>query len=430
MNTKKLSIGNNIIFLLFFTSIFFDYSRINRIYTVLYFAALAYIVVDIIQLYKRKVGKIQYSKKLLILLLIFILLTSFMTGALIRIIGLLQVEILYKTYIYIVLVCFKLYLHGEKYIRDFYKWFVVLINTFAIINLYEIVTKKSLFYQFLEKGIYTDMTIFGTNAFRTFSIFEHPIVYGLFLVILFWCNKFIINNKLKYILQANIFVNIFFTQSRSAYIALAITLVIYYFKIIFDKCKNYKFVTTYKKIFAFISTIVISTILICIFYKDIGYILSNITDRFITATNDSYGATSRLQRLGTISVIIDFMQTNGVANFLFGHGFSTVQQFMLTHQIVIIGFKTTDNQYITFFYEFGFIGLLLYVLILIASIIRFFKSTNIFSMNNLSILCFWTISIAMFFFESFGWKDVFIFMIIIMVFICAKDNKSTENIPQ
>ncbi|WP_338433467.1 O-antigen ligase family protein [Clostridium tyrobutyricum] len=264
---------------------------------------------------------------------------------------------------------------------------------------------------------------FGTNVFRTFSIFEHPIVYAVFLLILFWCNKFLVkNNFIRHLLQLNILLNLFFTKSRSVWIALIITVFIYYFKVIILKLKNYNYKITYKKIF--ITTFGLAVIIIAgyIFQNQISNIFNLIFERIVVITDDSYGDVSRLQRLGTIKAINYYMTNNGITNFLFGNGIGSVNQFMINNPISISGFTTTDNQYLSIFYNFGFMGLAVYVLIIILSIIKFLKG-NIKDINSLSILCFLSVSISMFFFESFGWTDIFIFLTLSMLFISVKKDK-------
>ncbi|WP_415522930.1 O-antigen ligase family protein [Clostridium sp.] len=218
-------------------------------------------------------------------------------------------------------------------------------------------------------------------------------------------------------------INLFFTGSRSSWIALVITLIIYYFKIIISKIINSDFKITYKKIYVSIFIFLLSVIILFIFSNYILSVINIILQRIITATNNSYGDVSRLQRLGTIRIIYNYMLNNGIVNFLFGNGFKSVNIFMLNNPVVISGFSTTDNQYLSFFYDFGFLGLLLYIIIIIYSVIIFFKN-NILNINNLSILCFLTISVNMFFFNSYTRYNVLIFLIVTMFFIGIKNNKN------
>ncbi len=414
---------NNLLFWIFFSSIFLDYIYVNKIYYVFYFFAFIILFRDIWKQFANK-GQVLYDKKLLILIIyfyfciFFISILNFNTVSHKDILKFLSICLI-ALYMFL-----KLNIYGNIYITKFYKLFVYIINIFAIINITEILTKKSLFYVFIASDAKNWQTYaFGTNVFRTFSIFEHPIVYAVFLLILFWCNKFLVkNNFIRHLLQLNILLNLFFTKSRSVWIALIITVFIYYFKVIILKLKNYNYKITYKKIF--ITTFGLAVIIIAgyIFQNQISNIFNLIFERIVVITDDSYGDVSRLQRLGTIKAINYYMTNNGITNFLFGNGIGSVNQFMINNPISISGFTTTDNQYLSIFYNFGFMGLAVYVLIIILSIIKFLKG-NIKDINSLSILCFLSVSISMFFFESFGWTDIFIFLTLSMLFISVKKDK-------
>jgi hypothetical protein len=142
-----------------------------------------------------------------------------------------------------------------------------------------------------------------------------------------------------------------------------------------------------------------------------------IYNKFLAAISNNYDDISRIQRLGTIKEIVNYMLNNGVANFLLGNGFRTVESFMQSHTVVISGFTTTDNQYMSFFYEFGFLSLILYVVMIILTIIKILKNNNLRYMNCLSSYIFLSISINMFFYESFGWTDMFILLMISLTFM-------------
>lgn len=424
--TSKITpyIEKNIMFWLFFSSIFLDYVLINKVYYIFYFLALLILFYDIWKLDGTKHHKIIYDKKLLILSIYFFTYIVIITILNFKLIGYTPAIRLFTRSFIAVYIFLKLNTYGEKYIINFYKYFIIIVNAFALLNIIEILSKKSLFYNFLMSNAKNwQISVFYTENFRTFSIFAHPIVYALFLLILFWCNKFLIkNNFIRYLLQLNIILNIFFTKSRSTWIAFLITLILYYSKNIIINIKNNNFKFTYKKICIMLGILIIIILCIIIFQNNIVYILNEVFQRFVTVTDDSYGDVSRLQRTGTIELINNYMTSNGIINFLFGNGYSSVNKFMIDHTIVISGFSTTDNQYLSFFYDFGIIGLLLYIFIIILAVISFFKNSKM-DINNLSILCFLSISICMFFFENFGWTNVFIFLVISIFFMSVKNNK-------
>lgn len=305
------------------------------------------------------------------------------------------------------------------------------MNIVTAIGCVEILTKNNFFYGFLRtnaqnaaRGIYLSRQY----DYRVFTIFAHPIIYGIFLVSLFWCNKFLIKNKfIKTILQIILLINLFFTQSRSAWLAFAITIILYYVKIIINKKSILYFKITYKQIFIF--SFITVLIIICSYFlqNQISHIFNQIYGKFITATDDSYNDPSRIQRFGMTKEVVDYMLNNGIVNFLFGNGFGSISNFLANIQIMILGYSTSDNQYISFFYEFGFIGLLLYCII-IGYIITILYKTKITNINIIPTMCFLTISISMMFIEVNIWSDLYIFLIINLFFICVKNSNNNKGI--
>lgn len=418
----------NLLFWIFFSSILLDYIHVNKIYYIFYLIAFGILFYDIWKQHLIK-PRISYDNKFLslsVLFYVYIILISILNLSSIDLKDVLKTA---SIAVLFVIILVKLSVCGKEYISNFYKHFVYLINAFALVNIYEILTKKSVFYIFLSSAAkYWQVYAFGTDVFRTFSIFEHPIVYAVFLLVLFWCNNFIIKNKvIKYLLQINILVNLFFTKSRSVWIALCITVFVYCLKAIISKLQNHNLKITYKKVFKLSFTLAVLIILICIFSKQVSIIFNIMSQRLITVTNDSYGDISRLQRLGTIKTINYYMLNNGIVNFLFGNGIGAVNKFMINNPVVIAGFTTTDNQYLAFFYNFGVTGIFIYILIIFLAIVKFFN-TDIKNIDNLSILCFLSISVSMFFFESFGWTDVFIFLTISIAFMSLKKDKSNKGL--
>lgn len=424
LNKSKLFIENNLIFWLFFSSIFLFYINVNRTYYILYAITFIVMLFNIQNLIKDNRIKFVCDKKILILVVSFLLYTiiiSLLHYQNVNIKSIIKMGSIYVIFIFILL---KINIDGEKYVINFYRYFTLILNIFTVINLKEILSKKSLYYNFILE----DMGwIFTGGNFRVYSIFMHPIIYGTFLVILFWSNTFIIKNKyIKFILQIIVVINLFLTKSRSAWVAFIITLLIWYLRFIIYKFKKYGFKITYKRVYEICLIVFLMAVSIIIFRNYISdfttHISNEIYEKVITITNDDYGDISRLQRLGTIEAINTYMISNGPTNFLFGNGVGTVGDFMADNVIVLQNFTTTDNQYSTFFYEFGFIGILLYMSIVVFSIIKFLKN-DIFHIQNISILCFLVMSISIFFFE-FGtkWMDAFVFLIIVMSFMCIKND--------
>jgi hypothetical protein len=411
----------NWLFLLFITTILCNFIYVNRsfyeIYILIFFSALFFLYS------KSNYYKIVYDKKILLFTFIFII--ESLTISLINIYyndsywQFFKFLLIYLIF-FIIIILIKRY--GDNYIKKFYQCFLYFLDVINIINIYEIINKRSMFYTLIaDNGAKQwQVPVFGTDAFRTFSVFLHPIVYGNFLVCLFWVNIFPIrkNKIIKYISGILILVNLYFTQSRSSWIALSVTLLIYLINIFIDKVKILKFDMKINNIIKFICIILFIAFFSAIFNNDILVVLNKMYSKIITATSDNYNDPSRLQRLGSINVIYRYMTNNGVINFLFGNGLGSVEKFMVNNTVLISGFTTTDNQFMSFFYEFGFIGLGSYIIIIILSLVKLFKKTYSGYLYKLSTYVFISISINMFFYESYGWLDVFFMLIFSLAVMC------------
>lgn len=418
----------NWLFLFFITTILSNFIYVSRlfylIYIIIFFSGLFFVFTKSINY------KIVYDKKILLMISIFMIESLTITLINIYNIGIdrqfLRFLLIYSLFL-VIIIFIKRY--GIDYIKKFYKPLLYFLDIINIINIYEIISKKSIFYTFINNDNVKlwQVNVFETDLFRTFSIFVHPIVYGNFLVCLFWINIFVArkNKIISFISGILVLINLYFTQSRSSWIALIVTLIIYLLNKYINKLKYFKTKIKIKNIIKLICTILCITIIIIIFNNNILFILNKIYLKMITSTSDSYGDISRLQRLGTVNLIYSYMISNGVINFLFGNGLGSVAKFMINHPIVLSGFTTTDNEFMNLFYEFGFIGLISYLLIMLLAIIKLFKKGNWNSIYNLNVYIFISISINMFFYTGFDWLDVF-FMVIFSLSIIGIS--SIENI--
>ena len=315
-----------------------------------------------------------------------------------------------RIFIAVILIYKILAVYGENYIYNFLNQFIFLMFIINIFGIFEFITRINIFQNFALEGYKSWFSDSVTVVnFRSFSIFIHPIIYGTILSINLIC---LINlkssmKKIFYFLNLILIViNIYGTKSRSSWIAISIVFIIY---IIF-KIKKINNIKLTKKNFLYSYIILIlSFILIIIFRNGINNIFESIINRF---TYNFFNDVSRIQRISTINLILK----NSIKNpfyIIMGHGFKTVGTFMLNNKIIISGFTSTDNQYMTFIYEFGYIFLIIYILFLLKTFINIFKSKN--KLQLLFCIIFIDISINMFFYEAFGWKDVLLWLILSLI---------------
>lgn len=291
--------------------------------------------------------------------------------------------------------------YGRRYGEQFFYQFTVIMNILSFANLYQVIFHKPFLAMLLtEKFTAYTSYAWGTSEFRTVAAFGHPIVCGLLFSLMFICNIYMIKGKYKYALQIIALINIYSTLSRSAWIALIIILFLYLIKNF--RFKRDIFKLTYKKVVIFYFMIIMPIGFLIFKYNEI---VSTISSRFGNSLSSKSTDLSNLQRTGTIDLIINHMLSSDIFHFLFGNGLGSAGAFMSVNTVVIRNFTTTDNMYLTFFFELGIISLVGYLLFLIISLYRlmFSGKSRLYELASLSFIF---ITIELFFFEGIGWGTV------------------------
>lgn len=293
------------------------------------------------------------------------------------------------------------YIFGESYIQ---KGLIRINRLMIILNIYgiiEFITKQNYFLDFYQDETFKNYAIWFTNeTYRTSNMFGHAIVYATILLILFWINIYLEkNNRIRIFNTCIILFNIYATKSRSIWIALAITVGIYLIKRYIKGRKSTKKNERRNNYLSICIGILFSVIMIS--SKLVRKIIENITQRFMeiyTNSNDISAA----QRLGTIQNIGEIMYSSGIFRFIFGYGAGSSVNIMLLTTVIINGFTTTDNQYISFFIDFGIIGIMMLLLLNLVFVFYYFTTDK--ESNILIILI--GLGISMFFYELYNWKVV------------------------
>ena len=340
-------------------------------------------------------------------------------------------------YSLIFLTIFYLYMrlakYGSMYAEKFYKQLTVLLNIFSVLNLYQVIFHKPLlmnYMQLLEIGYNYH---FGTSAYRTMSVFNHPIICGLFFIVAFFCNIYVLKTPFKHLFQCLLLINIYSTLARSAWIALAIVFVVYCLMNLKKiRPKSFDIKLTYRQIFG----IYVSFVLVVAAVGFIGYHFESVYNGIISRFGDSLSSNttdgSNLQRTMTISLIVNHMVNGDIFHLFFGYGLGKSHEFMLSHVLLIQGFGTTDNQYLSWLYEFGLLGIGGYLFFVLTICIKFLKSKRNW-VTELSFLIFLAISIGLFFFEGTGWPVLLMMFSIVLSclslnFEIAEQRKLAESI--
>ncbi len=267
----------------------------------------------------------------------------------------------------------------------------------ALLGIIEFIMKRNIYYN-ITRVEFKDWQIlnFGTQKYRLVSIFLHPIVYSVFLNFFYWCLKIFPYKKeyLNYIFKILLIFNLLFTQSRSGIIAFVLSIIVYdYLKI-----KNNEKVKK-KNILNFLIIFVVTVSIIAIFRNVFYDIYAFLEARYFQNIKSDY---SYLQRTGAIINIINYSLDN-IFFLVFGKGYGYSSIFM-KETPVFAGFYVVDNQYFTYFQEIGLIGVFIFLIIIIKSIIKGLKSKK----RELEVFSYFlmTLLISIFFFEGMCWLTV------------------------
>ncbi|HDR8263008.1 MULTISPECIES: O-antigen ligase family protein [Bacillus cereus group] len=422
MNISSHQVGMpkfNMIILLFLTYIMSTYKYGEVVHYVMFIVLLALILKMLTKGFDKN-NEISISKGILIfciIVLVFFLFRSIFKLDELKAF-LKNYSVIYFIFFYSLLMFYK---NGTRYGEQFFIQFTKVLNILSILNLIQIILHKPLLAKFFTEQMNNyQYWAYGTSEFRPVSVFGHPIVSAVFFSLLVICNFYILKGNLKYPLQIVAIMNVYATQSRSAWIALAVIVCIYLIKNFrFKKLKKNVRITHNQLIKIYISIIIV----ICgtgLLVISSDSIISTIIERFGDSLNRNSTDISNLQRTGTLHLINSYMLQQDIIRLLFGHGLGNVGEFMYLNTVVIPNFTTTDNMYLTFFFELGILSLFIYGVFFILGTVRFFFSGE-YWLSELASLCFIFISIIIFFFEGLGWGSVatiwtFSLLIILMKF--------------
>lgn len=379
--------------------------------TLSYILMFVYLYFSVLYIYRNKVYKNSFniSNIQIIVTLFLVMLSSTIISG--KVDNIIKMALLFiSTILGITLTLSK----GKLYISSGFNMFN---NIMTIINIYgiiEFICKENIFIRYICDPSTRNWNIwyFNTNMYRNFTVFSHPIVYGNILVILFWINMYVCKNKVyKNINYILIIINLYATKSRSSWIAFFVTLLIYYFHNLYIIYCNKKI--NIKKTIKIILLIFLSIFILRL--ELVQSLLVSVIERFTVLFEDA-GSVSLNQRSGTIIQIINDIKNENVFKVVLGHGYNTIQEYMINIKVVLDNFKTSDNQYISILWEFGLLGIILNIIVIFKVIYNvIFNKMN--ELNKLLHYIFISISVNMFFYEAYGWyiiASIYFFVIGLM----------------
>lgn len=306
-------------------------------------------------------------------------------------------------YMSLVLIFFICVFCNEKHIYKFF-CFLKILGIFCILyGIVEFITNDNIFFSYmnLESAFYKEQFKFY-GIVRISTIFGHPIVYGTFLICLFWIIYFLKGSRqlklYEKIIMVLIIVNLGLTQSRSSWLTFLITIIIYCLPKLNFKLDKINRNTLFRYIIIVIGIIILHEVVI--------YVLGLIFNRF----NDVFtfdGKASLIQRIGAINLIIGNLIDSSFLELIFGKGLFSTVNLLKNNTIFIQGFISIDNQYLTLLYEGGLSILILYCIIFISSIFEFCRNSQFKENQNINNICYFilfTVSINMLFYEAISTK--------------------------
>ena len=210
---------------------------------------------------------------------------------------------------------------------------------------------------------------------------EESLIFGSILTFAAVLTLYIRNIKIRYIIYTLFGFAIFFTNKRSGMLFWIVSLLTYMILDAIYITKKKKFSIKILKIF-----LIILTIFCVVMFIKVGDV--SILDLVIESFNGIFGENSRsfIQRYGAFKASIEYIFCeNSLFGFLFGNGISAlVNNFVIDNKVFTdLGFYVVDNQYLTTWYDYGFVLLILFAYVLI---ILIYKNMKIMKARNIEFI--------------------------------------------
>ncbi len=267
---------------------------------------------------------------------------------------------------------------------------------------------------------------------RIISVFSHPIGYAMFLVFCFLLALYFPyqskNRQITYLFL--LLVNLLCTKTRMAMLSIFLVLVLYELK-----NRNLKNVLRgkihYSKNVIIYSAILLTVgIFIMITFKDQ---MNAFLDSIVNRIGQIFTRSEQGVRLGVIAGFFTDLRDKSILEILFGRGTGYASQYMMEYPIYywnaagekIAWNETTDNMYISILMNYGLIGFLFFLNILIKVILMMWKRQSRLE----SMACCGIISLYfnLFFFEGLFWPVVMNIFGIYMAFLSRANDESRRK---
>lgn len=306
-----------------------------------------------------------------------------------------------KAFCYILILIDALFIYGQRP-KVYEKGMKMILSIIVISALYGII-EALVSYNVFEQYFVADYIrgYYGTALYRIASIFMHPIVCGQVLLIGFWFVAFFYDKWKRVSCLIIIALGIYYTKSRSIWGGLIFSIAILVL------VKMIEFFLKHRIQKRKLLYIPFTMVFVYFLYK-IGMfdtIINSIYERILAAS----GSTSELARQSMSMYTINYMiHDASMLQRLFGYGMDSSKSWIYKSGAFVKAYDAIDNSYLTVMYEFGLVGLLTIVILIVRKIIECFcKNKSTTKLNSASIMAIVACAIPLYFYDFYGWLPIY-----------------------
>lgn len=287
----------------------------------------------------------------------------------------------------------------------------------AFLGCYEFITHSNIFARYITVESRMYIQSLGTSKTRVQTVFMHPTICGVFMMISWLCVLFVPYRKpwIDYLAKVSIILCLLGTQSRSTWVAF-IAINIFY---IWEKYKGKNIYLKKEHFFRACIVIMIGFIITISFNEYISSIGHIIINRWRNGMDTNNA--SNYNRMTMIRMGIQEWMRLGIGRKIFGSGNDYAYKFLLSHPIR--GWNgAVDNQYLTILLDFGLVGVF-FILSFICYILKKITVSDD-KISQLCGLCLLSMLISGFFYEMFSWIFV---TLLFCTFLCILEKNTSEK---
>lgn len=326
-----------------------------------------------------------------------------------------------KAFCYMLILIDALFIYGQKP-KVYEKGMKMILSIIVISAIYGII-EALVSYNVFEQYFVADYIrgYYGTALYRIASIYMHPIVCGQVLLIGFWFVAFFYDKWKRASCLIIIALGIYYTKSRSIWGGLIFSIAILVL------VKLIEFFLKHRIQKRQLLYIPFTMVFVYFLYKMgmFDTIINSIYERILAAS----GSTSELARQSMSMYAINYMiHEASMLQTLFGYGMDSSKSWIYKSGAFVKAYDAIDNSYLTVMYEFGLVGLLTIVILIVRKIIECFcKNKSTTKLNSASIMAIVACAIPLYFYDFYGWLPIYFLFIYCVVSSKTSNYHVTES---